>query len=70
MPYDQRKSQKMFKKSGVKLKYFTKIIKVVKKEGVYSLLSKIKQHLILRYLPYFDFRFDQIYEVDTCGVMF
>ena len=53
-----------------KMNYFAKIPKVVKQEGVYSLIRKIKSHLILRTLPFFDLRFDLKFGVDTCGTMF
>ncbi len=52
------------------MKYFKKIIKILKYEGVNSLLCKTKQHLIFKIFSYFDFRFDLKYGVDTCGVIF
>lgn len=53
-----------------KLKYCSKIVRTLKKEGVYSLFRKIINHLTLRIMPYFDFRFDKKFGVDTCGTMF
>ena len=51
------------------MKYMSKIVNVVKKDGVSVLFLKIKQHIRLKSLPYFDYWFDLKHGVNTCAVM-
>ncbi len=50
------------------MNYLSKILKAAKEEGVLAIPIRIKNHLLLRVVPYFDIKFDRKYGVDTCGI--